>query len=240
MTKRKPLIAANWKMNPRPRVLESYMPHEKVDTIVFPTFFDLLPCLESGLITGAQYGHASDTGAHTGDISMMMLAEKGCQYVLCGHSERRQYHSETDAFIGQQAASALKHSIHPIICIGESEKERSKGESKAVVQHQLEIALGALAGADVTIAYEPVWAISGGDPTKPAASAKDAEDMHSFIRSLLPEDRREAMRILYGGSMKPENAEELLKQPDIDGGLVGGASLDPAAFRDIVAMAALL
>jgi len=240
MSARKPLIAANWKMNARPQVLESFAPHEKVDTVVFPTYFDLMPCIQAGLITGAQAGHASDTGAHTGDVSMIMLAEKGCIYVLCGHSERRQYHCETDAYIGEQVAAALKHNIHPIICIGESEKQREAGESQSTVQHQLEVILARVAGAEVTIAYEPIWAISGGDPTKAASTPEDAQEMHAFIRSLLPQVQQETTRILYGGSMKPENAEGLLKQPDIDGGLVGSASLDPTKFRDIVMMAAIL
>jgi triosephosphate isomerase (TIM) len=211
-----------------------------VDTVVFPIPFDYGACLTAGLVTGAQYGHSSDTGAHTGDISMAMAAKAGVSFVLCGHSERRSYHCETNAFIGEQIASALRHRLHPILCIGETERERDAGEGESVVREQFEIAYARVSDGDITIAYEPVWAISGGDPGKSAATPKDAEEMHAFIRSLLPEKKRETTRILYGGSMKPENAEGILKQPNVDGGLVGGASLHPEKFQKIVQIAALL
>lgn len=225
-------------MHPAPADLEAYRSRENVDAWVFPCLFDLQTCIDAELMVGGQYGHASESGAHTGDISMSMLANAGATHVLCGHSERRQYHCETDAYIGEQMASALKHNLHPILCIGESEKQREGGESQKVIQQQLEIVLARIGDADITIAYEPVWAISGGDPKKAAATPEDSQEMHAFIRGLLP--NKESTRILYGGSMKPENAEELLQQPDIDGGLVGGASLDPAKFREIVTIAAML
>jgi triosephosphate isomerase (TIM) len=227
-------------MHPHPTSLETYKSTTNVDTIVFPTVFDYIPCLTAGLVTGAQCGHASDTGAHTGDISMQMLDIAGVSHVLCGHSERRQYHCETNTYIGGQAAAALKHGLHPIICIGETEKERDEGEGEQVIKDQLEIVLARTGDADITIAYEPVWAISGGDPTKAAASPQDVQSMHAFIRSLLPKNKKDSVRIIYGGSMKPENAEELLSQPDIDGGLVGSASLQPEKFQMIVEIAALM
>ena len=225
-------------MHPAPTELDTFRSHEKVDVLVLPAAFDLKTCIGAGLMVGGQFGHPSDTGAHTGDISIAMLAKLGCTYVLCGHSERRQYHCETNAYIGEQAAAALKHELHPIICVGESEKERDAGESKSVMKEQLDIVLARIGDAKITVAYEPVWAISGGDPTQISATPEDVQEMHASIRSLLPNG--DTTHILYGGSMKPENAEELLNQPDIDGGLVGGASLDPAKFREIVTIAAML
>ena len=264
MTKRKKLIAANWKMCPAPvalgapvqgkpsmEALKAYRGTPEVDAIVFPTFLDIPKVLKAGLIVGAQYGHPEESGAHTGDVSMKMVKDAGCTHVLCGHSERRKDHGETNTFVAAQVLSALKNDLHPILCIGETWEEKKAGHSKKVVQEQLDIVLRALPSHDspLTIAYEPVWAISGGDATKPAASAAEAEEMHAFIRELLKASRHAEpfdklrtgfveARILYGGSMKPENAEELLRQPNIDGGLVGGASLDPVKFQKIVETAA--
>lgn len=233
------LIAANWKMNPPPKgSLQSGSPYfSKGDPqiVVFPTFIDLQNCIRSGqLIVGAQCGRPEPSGAFTGDVNMQLLKEFGCSYVLCGHSERRKNHGETDTFVAEQVAAALEVGLHPIVCIGESWEDREKRHEKKKIEQQLK---GLPLESDLTIAYEPVWAISGGDPNKPAATTEDAEEMHAFIRSLLPMDQREITRILYGGSMKPENARALLNQPDIDGGLVGGASLDPKKFGEIVRIA---
>ena len=273
MEKRRLLLAANWKMFPHPGDLKPYKPRKDIDVVVFPTFLDIPTCLKAGLTVGAQYGHPADQGAHTGDIAMKMIKELGCTYVLCGHSERRKNHGETNDFVAAQVLSALKNNLHPILCIGETWEERKALKSKEIVKAQLEAVLkavqnnpsegaglvgpapaghhsrkGGLAGGEPgvslprIIAYEPVWAISGGDASKPAASAAEAEEMHAFIRTLLTKFRISdfGFRILYGGSMKPENAEELLAQPNIDGGLVGGASLDPAKFQKIVEAARLI
>ena len=160
-----------------------------------------------------------------------MLAEMGCSHVLSGHSDRRRFHGETDAFVAEQADAARKVGLIPIVCIGETGEERKAGKSKDIIRRQL----AALHIDDVLIlAYEPVWAISRGDPNTPAATSADAQEMHAFIRSLLPASLRSSVRIIYGGSMKGDNAAELLRQPDIDGGLVGGASLKPEEFRRIV------
>ena len=235
---RRLLIAANWKMNVVPTgALEKgspYHPLSDIDIVVFPTFLDILECSTVGLMVGGQYGHPESQGAHTGDISMAILKNIGCRYVLCGHSERRASHGETDEFVAEQVAAALEVGLHPIVCIGETWEDRKKKKEKAKVEEQLSLLS---LGSDLTIAYEPVWAISGGDPDKPAATADDSQQMHEFIRSLLPKDRQEQTRILYGGSMKPENARELLNQEDIDGGLIGGASLDPKKFVEIVRIA---
>ncbi|MBI3336272.1 triose-phosphate isomerase [Candidatus Peregrinibacteria bacterium] len=236
---RRLLIAANWKMNPPPQgALQSGSPYFSSgdpEVVVFPTFIDLQNCIRSGqLIVGAQCGRPEQNGAFTGDVSIKLLKEFGCSYVLCGHSERRENHGETDEYVAEQVAAALEVGLHPIVCIGETWDDRKKKKEKSKVKYQLSVLP---LESDVTIAYEPVWAISGGDPDKPAATAEDAQQMHSFIRSLLPKDRQGPTRILYGGSMKPENARELLSQEDIDGGLIGGASLDPKKFGEIVKIA---
>jgi triosephosphate isomerase (TIM) len=228
---RKPLIAANWKMHPRPQNLDAYKPHDTVDVLVFPSFLDLKPCLDAGLHAGGQYGHPEDTGAYTGDISMKMLHDIGCRNVLCGHSERRINHGEDDAAVALQYASTFEHNLSAIVCVGETQEERDAGKQEEVVKRQVDAILPS-AYEYMCIAYEPVWAIGTGNTATP----KDAQEMHAFIRSLLPSP--ETSSVLYGGSMKPENAAELLSQPDIDGGLVGGASLDPEKFSAIVALAA--
>ena len=232
---RKLLIAANWKMNPVPDGAfeqdSPYKTHSTVDVYVFPTFLDLPASIESKIITGAQFGRAEETGAFTGDVSMQMIKEAGCIAVLCGHSDRRAFHGESNEDVAAQAIAALEAGLHPIVCFGETEEERDSGKAENVIKAQLK---PLPTESDIILAYEPIWAISRGDPNKPAATSEDAQEMHAFIRSQLPEDKRESTRILYGGSMKSENAQELLTQPDIDGGLVGGASLKPDDFRKIV------
>jgi len=231
---RKPFIAANWKMNPAPAGAfdenSPYRPHANVDVFVFPTFIDLHACIEAKLVTGAQYGHWEKSGAHTGDVSAAMIAAIGCRSMLCGHSDRRRDHQESNEQVVEQAIAALEENLHPIVCVGETEQERDAGKEKEIVKAQLqELPME----QELTIAYEPVWAIGTGKTATPA----QAQEMHAFIRSLLPENVREDIRILYGGSMKPENAAELLKQMDIDGGLIGGASLKPDQFAQIVHIA---
>ncbi len=229
---RKFLIAANWKMNPAPMGFDAaesaYRTESAVDVIVFPTFADLPTCLMTPLIVGAQCGRAEPAGAFTGDVSMKMLKALGCHYVMCGHSERRRYHHESDDDVAQQAIAALEAGLHPIVCIGETAEEREAKKEKKIVEKQMkELPAG------ITIAYEPVWAIGTGKTATP----KDAQTMHAFIRSKLAKEEQTSTRILYGGSMNAANAEELLKQEDIDGGLIGGASLKPDEFRKIVEIA---
>ena len=235
----RPLIAANWKMNPHPAELDAFKSTESADAIVFPTFLDLKECIGAGLTVGAQFGHHDDFGPNTGDISMKMISDLGCSHVLCGHSERRQYHGESDEFVAEQAKAALANGLHPIICVGETDEERKAGKEKDVVKSQIKTVIEKCemrnAKCEITIAYEPVWAIGTGNTATP----EDAQNMHAFIRSLLEGLRISHfdIRILYGGSMKPENCEELLKQPDIDGGLVGGASLDAEKFGEMMKIA---
>lgn len=229
MPDRTPLIAANWKMHAPPQGWDAedgpYRPQAGVDVVVFPTFLDIPTCLEKFLVVGAQYGRPEPSGAYTGDISMQLIASHGCKYVLCGHSERRLYHGETDAFVAEQARAAAQAGLTPIVCVGETQAEREKGETKNVLKRQLkDIALPAV------VAYEPLWAIGTGN----AATGIQAQEMHAYIRSLLPAKEGKTTRILYGGSAKPGNAADFLGQPDVDGLLVGGASLDPVGFQAIV------
>lgn len=229
---RTPLIAANWKMNPPPTGwADAAIPPEtlaRVEVLFFPSFLDIRACIAAGLHCGGQYGRAEEKGAFTGDVSLKMLKDAGCMAVLCGHSERRKNHGETDEQVAAQADTALDLGLHPIVCVGETLEERNAGKHQEVVKEQLKrLPLG------VTVAYEPVWAIGTGVTATP----EQAQEMHAFIRSLLPGDARDTTRILYGGSMNAANAKTLLDQPDVDGGLVGSASLNPQEFAQIIAAA---
>lgn len=230
---RSPLIAANWKMYPIPEGAlapdSAYRPRAGVETLVFATFLDLTTCIEAGLPTGAQCGHPEEKGAHTGDVSMAMLKKIGCAAVLCGHSERRKDHGEEDRFIAEQADAASRFGLHPVVCVGETETERKSRRHKSVVERQIK----ALPHHLMTIAYEPVWSIGTGV----IPSLDQIQEMHAFIRSLLPPARQKVTRILYGGSLKPDNAEGILALPDVDGGLVGGASLKPESFAELMRLA---
>lgn len=232
---RKPAIFGNWKMNPAPAGWDSkdspYRTHKSVEVAVFPSALDLAACTEAGLPTGPQFARPEETGAFTGDISLAMAKRLGCTYALCGHSDRRQFHHETDVFVAEQAKAALELGLIPVICIGETKAERDAGTAKQTIERQLK---PLPMDSRIILAYEPVWAISRGDPTVKPATTADAEEMHAFIRSLLPAALQEKIRILYGGSMNSKNAKELLSQPDIDGGLIGGASLKPAEFQAII------
>ncbi len=201
-----------------------YVSSEAVDVAVFPTAIDLRLCIAAKLSVGAQCGRPETAGAFTGDIAMQQIKSIGCTHVLCGHSERRQHHEENDEYIAKQVLSALENGLIPVLCIGENSDQREMGETKEVLAEQL-LALAETEG--MIVAYEPVWAIgTGKTPT-----ASEANETHAFIRSLLKDKNT---RILYGGSMNSANAAEFLAQPEIDGGLIGGASLKPEEFRKIV------
>ncbi|UPA22822.1 triose-phosphate isomerase [Candidatus Peribacteria bacterium] len=233
--KRTPLIAANWKMNAPPPGWDAedspYRNRDGVDIVVFPTFLDVHTCVEHFLVTGGQYGRAEEKGAMTGDVSMQLLANHGCTYVLCGHSERRIHHAEHDGMIAAQVQAAIQTGLHPILCIGETADEREMGQATDVIQKQLSAILqSSINLSSLTIAYEPVWAIGNGQTAQP----QDIQEMHTAIRALLSEQGHENVRIIYGGSVKPENASAILSLPDVDGALVGASSLDPSAFRKIL------
>ncbi len=225
------IIAANWKMNPVPNgafnANSAYMPGKAVAVAVFPALLDLKDCVQSGIKTGGQWASPLPNGAQTGDVSMSMLKEAGCMYVMCGHSERRQHHKESDAYVAEQVKAALAVGLIPFLCIGETADEREMGQTNEVLKRQL---APVTLTPKVVIAYEPVWAIGTGKTATP----QDAQKTHAYIRSLLP---FQDTAILYGGSMNEKNARDLLAQPDIDGGLIGGASLEPAKFAAIVATA---
>lgn len=246
---RETLIAGNWKMNGSPEsssalakaVADGHVtPGPKVLVCPPSPLLSLVldAVKESSISVGAQTCHSAVSGAHTGDVSAEMVAALGCSHVIVGHSERRQDHGETDALVADQAAAAHRAGLIAIICVGETEAEREAGQTNAVIAKQVTGSLPASAAAENTvIAYEPVWAIgTGKTPT-----AEDANDVHAEIRRILTtsvsKDFAETVQILYGGSMKPANAAELLAQPDIDGGLIGGASLKAEDFLAIAAAA---
>jgi triosephosphate isomerase len=209
--------------------------------MIAPPFTALAPVAEvlkpSRILLGAQNLHWENEGAFTGEISPAMLVSAGCRYVIIGHSERRQYFGETDHSVNQKISAAGKHGLDPIFCIGESEGERESGQTFSVLDKQVKKGLEGMFADNLktlVIAYEPVWAIGTGK----TATSDQAQEVHHFLRSLVDElfghTLAESIRILYGGSVKPGNISELMAQPDIDGALVGGASLDAETFSKIV------
>lgn len=217
----------------------------KVNAAVCPPFVSLMSAsgnLDEGLNVsiGAQNVHYEEIGAYTGEVSTAMLKETGCKYVIVGHSERRQFFGETDAIINRKVIKCLADGLTPIVCVGELLEERKEGAHFDVVRLQVADVLKDLTTQQVSnlvIAYEPVWAIGTGE----TASPEQAQEMHAFIRKeligLFNDKTAQQIRILYGGSMKPSNAEELLKNPDVDGGLIGGASLKPDSFAELITIA---
>ncbi len=250
---RKPLIAANWKMYKTPveslSFLHAFFPliqnHAACEVVLFPSMTSLPTVIEAtrshDVAVGAQTMHWLNEGAYTGETSPTMLTALGATHILIGHSERRQYFNETDTTVNLKLKSALTHALTPIVCVGEHLAERESGRTADVLTLQVSVALEGIdpaATAPLVIAYEPIWAIGTGQTATPQI----AEDAHKLIRaqiakSLTPEVAA-ATRILYGGSVKPENAADLCCLEDIDGALVGGASLDPASFAKIIQAAA--
>jgi triosephosphate isomerase (TIM) len=222
------LIAGNWKMFKGPAetraFAEAFSPPEGVEAVVCPPFVSLAAAVEAGLTVFAQNVHWEDEGAYTGEVSAPMLRELGAAGAIVGHSERRQYFGETDDTVARRAAHALEAGLRVIACVGELEEERELGRTEDVLRRQVSVLAPHPA---LVIAYEPVWAIGTGKTATPA----QAQDAHAFVKSLLDAP------VLYGGSVKPDNAEELLAQPDVDGALVGGASLDPDSFVSICRIA---
>lgn len=240
---RVPIVAANWKMHKTISEARSYLERlvglvgsdPRVELVVLPPFTALSEAARIVAGTpvglGAQNAHPEPAGAYTGEVSVAQVADLGARYVLCGHSERRRLFGEGDAAVAAKVRAAMDHGVTPILCVGETWDERRAGRAWAVVERQLWEALGGLEGdpGRVVIAYEPVWAIGTGVAAQPA----DAQEMAARIRDWLRAHfgpRAEEIRIQYGGSVKPDNAREFLSLPDVDGALVGGASLDPDAF----------
>jgi triosephosphate isomerase len=221
------IVAGNWKMfeGPDPAALaERLAGVTGVDAIVCPPFVALAQCVEAGLTTFAQNVHWENEGAYTGEVSPSMLVDLGVEGSLVGHSERRQYFGETDSGVARRAQAALEAGLGVIACVGETQEERDAGDMETVLRIQVE-AIGAACGPHerLVLAYEPVWAIGTGRTATPQM----AQEAHALVKSLL--DRP----VLYGGSVKPDNADELMAQPDVDGALVGGASLDVESFAAI-------
>ena len=245
---RKPFIAGNWKMNntiaEAEELIQGLLPRvgavEDVDVVVAPPFLALQAIVDSARGSAvqvyAQNMHEKDSGAFTGEVSAPMLEEIEVGGVILGHSERRQYFGETDKALQQKVPRALQAGLIPILCVGETEEERERGDTERKLRHQVQEGLEKVPKErlhEVVVAYEPVWAIGSGL----SATPEQAQDAIAFVRALVQGFDKEAgnaVRILYGGSMKADNAPELLAQPDVDGGLIGGASLDADAFAAIV------
>jgi triosephosphate isomerase len=253
MSDRKPLMAGNWKMNlnhfeaialvQKLAYALNDADFEAVDVAVIPPFTDIrsVQTLIEGDRYDIQYGaqdiSVHDSGAYTGEISGAMLAKLGCTYVLAGHSERRQYHAEDDAVVNAKARAALRHGITPIVCVGEGLEVRQAGEAVPFVLEQTRSSLADFSAEEIAgmvIAYEPVWAIGTGE----VATPDDAQEVCEAIRVSIGEQwgaaAADGVRILYGGSVKANNVAAIMARPDIDGALVGGASLDPDDFVGIV------
>jgi triosephosphate isomerase len=246
---RRKLVAGNWKMNGGLAANAALIADVKAGLAAAGTQADIAVCVPSpyfaqvqaavagsALALGAQDVSAHANGAYTGEVSGAMLAEFACKYAIVGHSERRAYHGETDAVVAAKAVAALKSGLTPIVCVGETLGEREAGQTDAVVGRQIDAVLAVLDVADVekiVVAYEPVWAIGTGKTATPEM----AQDVHAKLRGKLSAKNAVAaakVQILYGGSMKPDNAKELLAMSDIDGGLIGGAALKAVDFLAIV------
>ena len=248
MADRTPILAANWKMNKTIEETERFLaeflpkvPDSGPEVVICPPFLSLKTavehCVQSRARVAAQNMHEQPNGAYTGEVSAPMLQELGVDGVILGHSERRQYFNESDDALARKVLVALDAGLEPILCVGESLTQRESGETEALLTRQVAADLANVPDdrlAGVVIAYEPIWAIGTGR----TATTEQADEAIALIRGLIESRSAEAaaaIRILYGGSVKPENAEELVSQPDVDGALVGGASLDPEDFAAIVA-----
>jgi triosephosphate isomerase len=248
---RKPFVAGNWKMNTDSRssvelakavaASSAGVAREKVTVAVLPPFVYVPAVVKavsaSGVAVGAQDVYFELKGAFTGEISPAMLKDVGCTYVLCGHSERRHVLGESDELVGKKTTAAISGGLLPILCVGELLEERDAGQTEQVVARHLRTGLAGLSAdkmSAVTIAYEPVWAIGTGRTATP----QQAQEVHAFIRNWLSEtygaNLAQEARILYGGSVKGDNAKELMAQEDVDGSLVGGASLKADEFARII------
>ncbi len=248
-TMRTPIIAGNWKLNKTiseavalTTALKALVADDTgVEIIVAPPFTALAAVsdtiADSNICLAAQDVYSEDSGAFTGEVSAPMLKDAGCDYAIIGHSERRQYFGETNDSVNQKTKAALAHDLKPIICVGEQLEEREANQTEAVIESHVTGGIAGLSAADLlscVIAYEPVWAIGTGETATPV----QAQAVHNFIRGLLTKAHSAEIAsqicIQYGGSVKPENAAELIAQPDVDGALVGGASLEAESFAQIV------
>lgn len=246
---RKKVIAANWKMYKTPaqaqEFVKAFLPlvvnHDRDEIVLCPSDTSLSVVIAavtgSNVAVGAQNMYFADEGAFTGETSPLMLKAINATHVILGHSERRQYFCETDETVNKKLLAALKHELKPIVCIGEVLAERESGKTEEVLLRQIRKALDGITPGQceqVVIAYEPVWAIGTGKTATPEMAAEAHAIVRKEIATVLGREAADAMRILYGGSVKPENAPALMSDGEIDGALVGGASLDPQSFAKIV------
>ena len=248
---RKPIIAANWKMNIGPKEAEDFLSTftsqldnitDEADVVIAPPYVSIPAAVSalhsnSGVSIAAQNVSEHDSGAYTGEVSTMMLKELFVRYVIIGHSERRTLYGETNGLINAKIKKARSANLKPIFCIGETLDQRESGKLEEVLRSQITEGLAGIDDKDmkeIVVAYEPVWAIGTGV----VATVEQAQEAHAFVRSVIADlysgELAEKIRIQYGGSMKADNAGELLAQPDIDGGLVGGASLEPQSFLELI------
>jgi triosephosphate isomerase len=246
---RKTIIAGNWKMYKTLKdgqelvvaLRRDLYQLESLDIVVCPPF-TLLAYLADALETsnialGAQDCYWQDEGAFTGEVSPRMVKDTGCQYVIIGHSERRQFFGETNETVNKKVKAALMQGLTPIMCVGEMLAEREKGETFKVLEDHVQNGLKEIGAEDmlkIVIAYEPVWAIGTGKTATPAQAQEAQKYIRDLLRKMYNNDVAESVRIQYGGSVKPDNITELMRQPDVDGALVGGASLTAASFTEIV------
>ena len=252
--KRRPLIAGNWKMNKTPqetsdfidRFLSVSLDCSSCDVLIIPPFTSLDRAAsliaESDLLLGSQDMHPADSGAFTGAISADMLKACACTFVLAGHSERRHVFGDSNHTVNEKLKAALRSNLHPILCVGETLDEREDGRTESVLEEQLTGGLRNVDGgqlASIVIAYEPVWAIGTGLTATPEQAQETIAFVRAWIQTNYSQTTSEALRILYGGSVKPANAQSLQAQPDIDGALIGGAALDPESFAQIISEAML-
>lgn len=245
---RKIIVAGNWKMNKTATETREFLKElvplvegKNVEIVIGTPFTSLESAMNitrgSNIKIAAQNMNPKESGAYTGEISPLMLTDLGVEYVILGHSERREYYKESNEFINEKVLAALKHSLKPILCFGETLEERESNVTEKIVEDQLRKGLANVSSEDiknVVLAYEPVWAIGTGK----TATSEQAQEVHEFIRKLLinmyGEELAQEVTVQYGGSMKPENAFELMSQKDIDGGLIGGAALQVESFIKLV------
>jgi triosephosphate isomerase len=245
---RKPIVAGNWKMNKHigeaqelaAGVAEGTNGFDDVEVVVGPTAICLAPVAAviegSNLGLAAQNMHWADSGAYTGEVSPTMIKDAGCDWVILGHSERREYFHESDKDINHKTHVAIEHDLKPIVCIGETLEEREDERTLQKVEFQVRAALAGVNKSDikkVVIAYEPIWAIGTGKTASPEQAQEVHADIRSMIADIYGQEAADAIRILYGGSVKPHNIAEIIAQPDVDGALVGGASLKVDSFVSI-------
>ena len=250
MTKRKPLVAANWKMHKTAAEAVSFVEEllplvaassEECDLLICPSFTNLVPLNDalagSAVRLGAQDVHWEEEGAFTGAVSASMILTSGCVSVILGHSERRQFFSETDEIVNRKLGASIRAGLKAIVCVGETLEERQAGQIEGVVLGQVEAALNGITSDDtllqVAFAYEPIWAIGTGSTATPEQAGEVHRLIRNWLRKQFGDATADSVVIQYGGSVKPENADELFAQEDIDGGLVGGASLNPVSFAAI-------